>query len=156
MAIEIERKFLLCSDEWRSQVSKKSVMRQGYLSTNKEASVRIRLVENIAQINVKSATLGMLRSEYEYEIPAHDAQEMLDNLCEKPLIEKTRHYVIFAGHEWEIDVFTGDNAGLVVAEVELNDIDEKINKPAWLGQEVTEEKRYYNVCLVRNPYKDWG
>lgn len=156
MAIEIERKFLLCSDEWRSQVSKKRLMRQGYLSTNKNASVRVRLVEDKAQINIKSATLGMSRSEYEYEIPVPDAQEMLDNLCEKPLIEKTRHYVIYAGHEWEIDEFTGDNSGLIVAEVELNDVAEKINKPAWVGQEVTEDKRYYNVCLVQNPYKEWA
>jgi len=155
MAIEIERKFLLCGDEWRSLVSKKALMRQGYLSNNKNASVRVRLVENRAQINVKSATLGMVRNEYEYEIPVADAEEMLENLCEKPLIEKTRHYVIFAGSEWEIDEFIGENSGLIVAELELNDVVEKIDKPAWVGREVTEEKRYYNVCLVRHPYKDW-
>ncbi len=154
MAIEIERKFLLCSDEWRTQVSNKNLMRQGYLSNN-NASVRVRVVENRAQINIKSATLGMSRNEYEYEIPVTDAQEMLNNLCEKPIIEKIRHYVTYANHEWEIDEFSGENAGLIVAEIELNDVTEKIDKPIWLGKEVTEEQKYYNVCLVRHPYKDW-
>jgi len=130
-------------------------MQQGYLSNNKNASVRIRLVENKAQINVKSATLGMCRNEYEYEIPVADAVEMLENLCEKPIIEKIRHYVGFAGNQWEIDEFFGDNLGLIVAEVELSDVAEKIDKPPWVGKEVTEEKRYYNVCLVSHPFKDW-
>jgi adenylate cyclase len=118
-------------------------------------SVRVRIAGNVAQLNIKSATLGVARSEYEYPIPLEDAKEIMDNLCRKPLLEKTRHLVRYSGHIWEIDEFAGDNAGLVVAEVELTDIDEKFVKPPWLGEEVSHDRRYYNAYLVEHPYKDW-
>ena len=156
MAIEIERKFLLSSDQWRELVTKKVKMQQGYLATSANAaSVRVRIVGDKANLNIKSATLELFRHEYEYPIPIVDAQEMLEHLCETPLIEKIRHYVSVGNHVWEIDEFSGDNAGLIVAEVELQHVDEKFDKPQWLGDEVTQDKRYYNVCLVRHPYKQW-
>ena len=155
MATEIERKFLVKDNSWQSQVEKQKSMRQGYMVGSEKASVRVRLSDDRAWLNIKSATLGVTRQEYELDLPVDDANEMLDTLCEKPLIEKTRHYVRIDKHLWEIDVFEGDNAGLVVAEIELADKDEAFLKPDWLGEEVSEDPRYYNVCLARHPYKDW-
>ena len=155
MAIEIERKFLVNNDSWRKQADKSIVMSQGYLVGSDKASVRIRLAGDSAWLNIKSATLDVTRREYEYAIPVADAQEMLANLCDKPLIEKVRHYVPYGQHTWEVDVFEGDNAGLIVAEIELAQADESFAKPSWLGEEVSADTRYYNVCLVKHPYKDW-
>ena len=156
MAKEIERKFLLTDDSWRSEVIKSTLFRQGYLVGGVESSVRIRVEGDSANINIKSATLDISRLEYEYEISLDDAGELLDNLCQKPIIEKTRHIVpADRGHKWEIDEFCGDNAGLIVAEIELGSEDELFAKPAWLGKEVSDDPRYYNVCLVKHPYKDW-
>lgn len=155
MATEIERKFLLKDDSWRVLADAGTHYRQGYFAQPGKASIRVRLAGDMAYLNIKSAELGVRRSEYEYAIPVTDAMEMLDKLCEKPLIEKVRYLVKHAGHLWEIDVFEGDNEGLVVAEIELSDEDEAFEKPAWLGDEVSEDPRYYNVCLVRQPYKDW-
>ena len=156
MAKEIERKFLLADDSWRSEVIKSTLFRQGYLAGGVESSVRVRVEGDSANINIKSATLDISRLEYEYEIPLDDAGELLDNLCQKPIIEKTRHIVpADSGHKWEIDEFCGDNAGLIVAEIELGSEDELFAKPAWLGKEVSDDPRYYNVCLVKHPYKDW-
>ncbi|MEJ2362607.1 MAG: CYTH domain-containing protein, partial [Gammaproteobacteria bacterium] len=118
MAIEIERKFLLKDDSWRQQADAGTAYRQGYLIGAKQASVRVRIEGDKAFINIKSMTLGVSRLEYQYPIPVQDAEELLDTLCDKPLVEKTRYRIQHAGHEWEIDVFEGDNAGLVVAEVE--------------------------------------
>jgi adenylate cyclase len=155
MAIEVEHKFLVQDEDWREYVYRSVPIRQGYLVSDECRSVRVRIAGNVAQLNIKSATLGVARSEYEYPIPLEDAKEIMDNLCRKPLLEKTRHLVRYSGHIWEIDEFAGDNAGLVVAEVELTDIDEKFVKPPWLGEEVSHDRRYYNAYLVEHPYKDW-
>ena len=155
MAAEIERKFLVKDASWRDQVERTQVIRQGYFGGTEKASLRVRLSDDQAWLNIKSATLGISRQEYEYPVPAADAREMLDNLCETPLIEKTRHYLHHGGHLWEIDEFFGDNAGLVVAELELESVDEAFQSPAWLGEEVSDDPRYYNVCLVKHPYREW-
>lgn len=155
MAIEIERKFLLANEDWRDQVIKSVTYRQGYLSSSKESSVRVRIEGKQAKLNIKSATLGIHRHEYEYPIPIEEALEILDTLCRKPLVEKTRHFVHVGQHEWEIDEFKGENAGLIVAEIELNTEDETFEMPSWAGKEVSDDPRYYNVSLVSHPYKDW-
>ncbi|EIJ36942.1 CYTH domain-containing protein [Thiothrix nivea] len=155
MATEIERKFLLVSDEWRQLAVRSESFRQGYLSSSKHASVRVRIADDKATLNIKGMTLGVQRPEYEYEIPLHDAAELLDQLCERPLIEKTRHFVEFGGNLWEIDEFHGDNAGLVVAEVELDSPDQVITMPTWAGKDVSHLERYYNVRLTQYPYSRW-
>ena len=153
--LEIERKFLVNSDAWRARVKSSSFMRQGYLNNEKHCSVRVRIADNRAWLNLKGVTLGAQRLEFEYEIPVTDAHPMLDQLTCKPLIEKTRHLVDVGDHTWEIDVFEGDNAGLIVSEIELDDPDECFEKPEWLGEEVTHDARYYNTCLSSHPFKNW-
>lgn len=155
MAIEIERKFLVRNNEWRTQVSQGIFYRQGYMSSTPACSIRVRSGGGKGFLNLKSATLGVTRKEYEYPIPEQEANEMLDLFCERPLIEKTRYHVEHAGHTWEVDVFAGDNEGLIVAEIELDDADEVFELPSWAGEEVSHDPRYYNVCLVKHPYKDW-
>lgn len=155
MPIEIERKFLLANQDWREEVVRSSRIRQGYLGKIDKASVRIRVQGDKANINVKSATLSMRRMEYEYEIPLGEAEEMLDQLCNKPQVDKTRYIVERGQHVWEIDEFYADNAGLLVAEVELGSEEEVFEKPSWLGDEVTEDPRYYNVNLIKHPFKQW-
>lgn len=156
MPMEIERKFLLRDEGWRQAVYEVQQLRQGYLNNEKRCSVRVRTDGGRAWLNIKSATLGAQRQEFEYEIPLAEAEQMLDSLSLKPLIEKRRHLVRVGGHVWEIDEFEGDNAGLVVAEVELDDADEAFERPDWLGEEVTHDVRYYNTSLSRQPFKDWG
>ena len=155
MATEIEHKFLLRNDRWRSQVERSARLRQGYLTSDARCSVRVRIAESQGFLNLKSGTLGIQRSEYEYPIPLADAEEILDTLCEKPLLEKTRYYLHFGEHLWEIDEFAGDNAGLIVAEVELSRIDELFARPDWLGEDVSHDIRYYNSQLARHPYRNW-
>lgn len=155
MALEIERKFLLTNDSWREDVYKSVKYVQGYMGSTEQSSIRIRIEDEKANLNIKSKTIGVQRAEYDYEIPVDEAKEMLYSLCERPLIEKERFFVKNAEHIWEIDVFAGDNEGLIVAEIELGSADEAFSKPGWAGEEVTEDVRYYNVCLVKNPYKDW-
>ena len=155
MPIEIERKFLLTNSDWRNEVVSSHRIRQGYIGEFDKASVRIRLQDDKANINVKSASLEMRRSEYEYEIPLDEAKEMLDQLCKQPQVDKTRYIVERGQHVWEIDEFYGDNEGLLVAEIELTDENECFEKPNWLGIEVTEIPKYYNVNLVKTPYKNW-
>ncbi len=155
MAKEIERKFLVKHDGWRQHAAPGVFMSQGYLSGSQHSSVRVRVSGDQAFLNIKSATLGISRKEYEYAIPVTDAREMLRSLCEQPLIEKTRYHVAHGDHTWEVDVFGGDNAGLVVAEIELAHEDETFALPDWAGAEVSHDVRYYNVCLVKNPYKLW-
>jgi len=155
MAIEIERKFLLRDDSWQASADSGVIIRQGYLAGSEKSSIRVRIAGDQANINIKSATLDITRQEYEYPIPVVDANEMLDSLCEGPLIEKIRYHVPNEKHLWEIDVFSGDNQGLVVAEVELGSADENFERPGWLGEEVSDDTRYYNVCLVNHPFKDW-
>jgi adenylate cyclase len=155
MAIEIEHKFLLKNDEWRETADTGTRFRQGYLIGAERASVRVRIEGEGANINIKSATLGIRRQEYEYPIPLEDALELLDTLCEQPQIEKTRYRVPYGEHIWEVDVFAGDNEGLIVAEVELGAENEVFAMPPWAGKEVSEDTRYYNVCLVKHPFSEW-
>ncbi len=155
MGVEIERKFLVTGDGFLREARGSLRLRQGYLANTERASVRIRTQGDRADINIKSLTLGVHRQEYEYEIPVDQAEAMLDELCMRPLIEKTRHLVDHGDHVWEVDVFEGDNAGLVVAEVELDDPDEAFERPAWIGEEVSHDPRYYNVCLVDHPFAEW-
>lgn len=155
MAIEIERKFLLANDNWRKLVSKSINYRQGYLNSDAHSSVRIRVSDDTAKINIKSATIGAQRHEYEYDIPAKDAHELLNTLCHKPLVEKTRHLVVIERHTWEIDEFAAENLGLIVAEIELSQVDEQFKMPGWVGKEVTEDIRYYNNQLAKQPFLRW-
>jgi len=156
VAQEIERKFLVKSDDWRKDADDGLAMVQGYLQSGEKSSIRVRLAGDRAWLNIKSATLGISRSEYEYTIPLDDAKEMLANLCDQPLISKTRYHVNVAQHTWEVDVFDGDNEGLIVAEIELSAEDETFEIAEWAGDEVSLETRYYNVCLAKQPYKDWS
>ena len=156
MAVEIEHKFLVRDERWRREVERSVRMRQGYLTSDARCSVRVRVAGEQGHLNVKSGTLGIQRSEYEYPIPLAEAEEMLDTLCEQPLLEKTRHFVRFGGHLWEIDEFEGDNAGLIVAEVELSRTDEPFDRPDWLGEDVSHDIRYYNSQLARHPYRTWS
>jgi len=155
MAIEIEHKFLLANDGWRKQISHSVKYRQGYLSSQPTSSIRVRISDDHAWLNIKTATIGTHRYEYEYEIPMSDANEILDNLCKKPLIEKTRHFVTHDDNLWEIDEFEGDNQGLIVAEIELDETGQSFSKPSWLGLEVTSDLRYYNNNLAIHPYSEW-
>ena len=155
MAIEIERKYLVKNDNWRQHITGSLHMIQGYLGGNENSSIRIRDSGNKADINIKAKIVGSSRSEFEYMVPISEAHEMLKELCDKPLIEKTRHLVIHAEHIWEVDEFAGENAGLIVAEIELASLNEPFQPPDWLGKEVTEDVRYYNICLVNHPYSSW-
>ena len=155
MAVEIERKFLLKNNDWREQVESSNLIRQGYLAPLDTSSVRVRIDGDKANINIKSATIGISRLEYEYEIPLVDAEQMLESLCQTPQIHKTRHIVTIGKHKWEIDEFYDDNDGLVVAEIELDDENELFDKPDWLGGEVSDDARYYNVNLIKHPYNRW-
>lgn len=154
MAKEIERKFLVKGEAWRG-TDKGKRYRQGYLSTVKERTVRVRTVGDKGYITVKGITSGATRSEYEYEIPIADANEMLDRLCLRPLIEKTRYRIPQGNITWEIDEFEGKNRGLVVAEVELEDENQSVKPPDWIGKEVTDDPRYYNANLVAKPFTKW-
>jgi adenylate cyclase len=154
MAKEIERKFLVRGNTWRGQDGGKRY-RQGYLSTVKERTVRVRTTGDKGFITIKGESVGATRSEYEYEIPLADANEMLDRLCERPLIEKTRYRVSHEGLAWEIDEFEGDNRGLIMAEVEIKNETQSIKLPGWIGQEVTGDPRYFNANLVANPFSQW-
>lgn len=155
MAKEIERKFLVKSKAYRALAEPISFM-QGYISRVPGKIVRIRLAGEKGFVTIKGISTGYEREEFEYEIPATDARQILDKLCEKPLIEKTRWTVSHKDKTWIIDEFEGENEGLVVAEIELTSSDESFEKPGWLGCEVTNEPRYYNSHLVVHPYKDWA
>ncbi|MCK6560084.1 CYTH domain-containing protein [candidate division KSB1 bacterium] len=154
MAKEVERKFLVKGLEWK-RLAEGVAYRQGYLSTVKERTVRVRTVGDKGYLTIKGLTVGVTRSEFEYEIPVADANALLDDLCERPLIEKNRYKVAHAGLTWEIDEFFGENNGLVVAEVELQDAQQKIELPAWIGEEVSGDPRYFNANLIKHPYTKW-
>jgi adenylate cyclase len=156
MAIEVEHKFLLANEDWRQEIDHSEIFRQGYLSSQPTSSIRVRICEQKAWLNIKSATIGTHRLEYEYEIPVSDAQEILTHLCNKPLIEKVRHYVRRGNDLWEIDEFEGANRGLIVAEIELDEIGRHFDKPTWVGVEVTHDLRYYNNNLAIHPFSEWG
>ncbi len=154
MGTEIERKFLLQGDAWRS-LAVGVRYRQGYLSSAKERTVRIRTAGDTAFLTIKGLATGATRAEYEYAIPLADGNEMLDTLAEQPLIEKVRYTIAHGNAIWEIDEFLGENQGLVVAEVELSSEDQRFDRPQWLGEEVTGDPRYYNSSLVAHPYNRW-
>lgn len=152
--MEIERKFLVEGDAWRQGAIGVSY-RQGYLCTDKHRTVRVRTAGDKGFLTIKGLSQGVSRTEYEYEIPAADANAMLDTLCHRPLIEKTRYRLPAGELVWEIDEFAGDNAGLIVAEVELTSADQPVQPPGWVGREVTDDPRYYNANLARTPYCTW-
>ena len=154
MGEEIERKFLVIGEDWRQEATG-TLYQQGFLSTEPERTVRVRVAGDRGWITIKGRTAGARRAEFEYEIPAADAQKMLETLCRHPLIEKVRYMVRTGGRVWEVDVFGGANAGLVVAEIELEAEDEAFEKPSWIGDEVTEDPRYFNSSLVEHPYSAW-
>jgi adenylate cyclase len=154
MATEIERKFLVRGDAWKAQGTPERY-RQGYLRTAGSATVRVRVAGERGFLTIKGPTRGMTRSEFEYPIPLADARALLDSLCERPQIEKLRYRIPLGAHTWEVDEFLGDNAGLVVAEIELGSEDEPFDRPAWLGEEVTADPRYRNAALAQRPYRTW-
>lgn len=154
MGVEIERKFLILNDEWKKK-GRPIKVTQGYLQTNKECTIRVRVIDDKGVITIKGQNIGATRPEYEYVIPVIDALELLENLCLKPLIDKTRYLFEYRGLTWEIDEFHRENDGLVIAEVELKSESQKIELPSWVGEEVTGDERYYNSYLSRHPYKEW-
>ncbi len=153
MPAEIERKFLIADDSWRDGSAGVGIT-QGYLSQDPERTVRVRTAGDQAWVTIKGRTRGITRAEFEYEIPVADARELLE-LCLPSLIGKTRHEVSYAGHLWEIDVFHGANAGLVVAEIELADESVSPALPPWVGREVSNDARYFNACLAELSYAKW-
>lgn len=153
MATEIERKFLVTSTDWRQPVP--ITISQGYLSRAKERTVRVRVAGDRAFLTIKGLTTGASRPEFEYEIPVRDAEELL-TLCDGPLVRKRRHIVIHDGDRWEVDEFTHENAGLVVAELELESENQPFARPPWLGEEVTNDPRYLNSNLAVTPFSQWG
>ncbi|MGF1496420.1 MAG: CYTH domain-containing protein [Elainellaceae cyanobacterium] len=155
MAVEIERKFLVVGDAWRSGATGR-VYRQGYLPTRNHVTVRVRVVDTMGYLTIKGPVQKLSRSEFEYEIPLSDAEQLLEELCDRPLIEKVRYIVNVDGTRWEIDEFGGDNTGLILAEVELSHPDQPFLRPAWLGQEVSDDPRYYNASLAQHPYRQWS
>ncbi|HOY67741.1 MAG TPA: CYTH domain-containing protein [Candidatus Ozemobacteraceae bacterium] len=154
MAKEIERKFLVRGEDWKAH-GPGVPCRQGYLSRLPERTVRVRVLGNRGYLTVKGATIRASRPEFEYEIPVADAKTLLAELCEKPLIEKRRFVVEYAGRRWEVDEFFGENLGLVVAEVELESEDAQIELPPWVDREVTDDPRFYNASLAAHPYRSW-
>ena len=154
MGVEIERKFLVRDESWKAQ-GQGVLLRQGYLSSAPERTVRIRIEGESATLTIKGKSTGATRAEWEYAIPLQDAQALLDGLCERPFIEKKRYRISFEGMVWEVDEFLGENAGLVVAEIELASENQAFARPSWLGEEVTHDARYFNSSLLRNPYSRW-
>ena len=154
MGVEIERKFLLVGDDWRA-LAEPVLLRQGYLCSDPQRTVRVRIEGALGTITIKGKSVGATRGEWEYPIPVAEAAELLDQLCERPLIEKYRRRVKLGEHVWEVDEFLGENAGLAVAEIELPSEEAPFDRPHWVGAEVTGDKRYYNSSLIRFPYSQW-
>lgn len=155
MATEIERKFLVNGDQWRSLGGGQRYC-QGYLPTQDNVTVRVRIVGEKAYLTLKGPTQGMSRSEFEYDIPVTDAEILLNTLCQRPWIEKWRYRIPMGDLVWEVDEFLGENQGLILAEVELVSEDQTFDLPDWMGQEVTGDHRYYNSNLVNYPYQQWS
>ncbi len=153
MGIEIERKFTV--DPALLRLENGTKIKQGYLPTTNKTAMRVRIADQHAFLTIKGTNQGATRSEFEYPIPLSDAHQIIEELCKRPFIEKTRYLQEYAGNQWEIDVFEGENQGLMMAEVELESEDQQVEIPPWAIREVTGDLRYYNSNLVRNPYKDW-
>jgi len=156
MAREIERKFLVDPGAWHPDPTRGVRFRQGYLSVDPARIVRVRRAGPGGALTVKGLTTGVERAEFEYAIPAADADAMLSTLCLRPLLEKTRYREPWGGRTWEIDVFEGENAGLIVAEVELGSPSEALQLPPWAGKEVSDDPRYFNSNLAQHPYSRWS
>lgn len=156
MPIEIERKFLVNTALWHPEPALGVRYRQGYLSTDPERVVRVRVAGTSGFLTIKGKTVGTERSEFEYAIPLADAEAMLDHLCLRPLIEKVRYRELAGGHTWEIDAFEGDNAGLIVAEIELPSTSATFDLPPWAGAEVSSDPRYFNSNLAAHPFSQWN
>jgi CYTH domain-containing protein len=152
MPEEIEKKFLVKNDTWRHASG--TNYRQGYLSSVKERTVRVRIVEDKGYLTIKGIAVGATRLEFEYEIPCQDADILL-GICEQPLIEKKRYRIEHEDFIWEVDEFFGDNQGLIIAELELESEDQDFPRPDWVGEEVTGDSRYFNANLIKNPYATW-
>lgn len=155
MGVEIERKFLVYREKWNQLVKPYGmVIRQGYMHREPSKTIRVRIKDKESYITIKGKLEGISRSEYEYQIPLNDGNEMLASFCDT-VIDKVRYCITYAGKLWEVDVFAGDNEGLIVAEIELDDEHEQFDVPDWIGVEVTEDKRYYNSNLSVSPYNSW-
>lgn len=154
MAKEIERKFLIDISGIESMDSGTQI-KQGYISTTDNTAVRVRVSGEVAYLTLKGENKGATRSEFEYEIPIKDANEIIEELCTGPIIDKTRYLVVHGAHTWEVDVFHGDNDGLIVAEVELESESEVVDLPSWVVSEVTGDVKYYNTSLLDNPFSQW-
>ena len=155
MAYEIERKFLVTSDVWRQQIDRTMDIKQAYFCNTEKASLRIRISDQTGFFSSKSMTQKIRRHEFEYEVPLHDAEFMLEYMCMGCPVIKKRHLVSVDQHVWEVDEFLGDNVGLIVAEIELGHEVEPFTKPEWAGKEVSNDRRYINMSLVTNPFKSW-
>jgi adenylate cyclase len=156
MATEIERKFLVDRTSWQPDPATGTRYHQGYLSSEPGSTVRVRIAGDGGFLTIKGMTRGIARSEFEYPIPLADARQLLSELCHHPLIEKIRYREPWDGLTWEVDVFEGENAGLIVAEIELPTPDWAFTRPPWIGREVSDDPRYFNAALSRNPYSRWG
>ncbi|UZR99541.1 CYTH domain-containing protein [Chondrinema litorale] len=154
MGVEIERKFLIKNDSWKSSADNGVQIKQGYLNSDKNRTVRVRVYGETGFLTIKGKNENLTRQEFEYEIPLDDANNLLE-LCEMPIIEKMRYIIVDQGNNWELDVFEGENKGLLVAEIELNSEDHQLELPAWVGEEVSTDPKYYNSSLISNPYKNW-
>lgn len=155
MGTEIERKFLVRGEAWRS-LATGVIYRQGYIVSGKDCTVRIRVADEQGYITIKGASEGISRSEYEYAIPLQDATELLNSLCQRPLIEKTRYRILWGNAVWEVDEFAGENQGLIMAEVELDHPNQPLEFPDWIGQEVSNDPHYFNANLAKHPFSQWG
>lgn len=153
MGVEIERKFLVKGKPWSP--GQGACYRQGYLSTDPERTVRVRIADGQGYLTIKGASQGAYRVEFEYPVPLADAEQLLEQLCPKPQIEKVRYRIAYAGQVWDVDEFLGDNLGLVLAEIELEHEDQEVELPPWVGQEVTGDSRYYNAYLAEHPVSCW-
>ena len=154
MALEIERKFLLKNNDWKVVADNGTVIKQGYLNSNKDRTVRVRIYGNKGILTIKGKNNNLTRKEFEYTIPLDEAEQML-SLAEQPIIEKIRFIVLHENHTWEIDVFDGKNKGLIVAEIELESEKQTFDIPSWTGKEVSLDERYYNASLIANPFENW-
>ena len=154
MAIEIESKFLVTSSSFK-ELAEAHTIKQGYICSEEDRVVRVRVYDQKAYITIKNATVGFARNEFEYPIPVSDAELMLNCVCQQPIIDKTRYVLNYQGHVWEVDECHGGDEGLIVAEIELERADETFELPPFVGSEVTNDSRYYNACLFKHPYTSW-
>lgn len=155
MPLEIERKYLVKSDAWRS-LGTGTLYRQGYIYTENRTTVRVRLAGDCGYLTIKGKRVGAVRSEFEYSIPYKEAEIILETLCDRPLIEKIRYRISQGDLIWEVDEFAGENSGLILAEVELTAENQIVTLPDWIGADVTDDWRYYNSYLARHPYREWN